>query len=1227
MAPSRAAAVPTPAAASATTTTSFLLANLHCPSCVSTIKSVLHDSGGSPGLVKWVSPNIVTSVVTVEHEPIIPVQLMLKALEDNGFEVCGITTSAGDISELDMAMDRFPSGAEAGSSSGSPGTYCPQPIPSATSALTRWFMPSRSSENQQEKARIHLQNCEHCRASEDSIPSEIQHLEKTSHVYVIPDKNTNSRSRSEVTPASFIAVEGADSVSSQPRWRATVAIGGMTCSACAKMITEGLSKRDWISDVSVNLLGNSATIELTDRNKADDLIQEIEDLGYEATLDSVSEIIQRKRQLSDQWRATLAIGGMTCASCVNHITEAVKKREWVQDITINLLSNSATVEFTGQKNADKLVKAIVEMGFEASIDTVSSLNDEVPEKLQRTVEIKIDGLYCDHCPARVVNSLAGFRRQLDVVSPPTRARPIVKLTYVADAPSFTVRHILAAIDACDAGFTASIYHPPTLEERSKMIQRQHQRQILWRVIFAGIVCIPSFVIGIAYMSLVPHEQSQFLMKPWTSGINRAQISLFIMATPVYFFAADLFHRRAFKEIRTLWRRGSNVPFLQRFYKFGSMNTLMSLGTTIAYVSSVSQMIAAAVNKPSTISDSSFYFDSVVFLTFFLLLGRLIESYSKSRTGDAVEMLAKLRPTTATLVENYGSEKEQDIVVKADLLDFGDIVRITHGSSPPSDGLVVDGESNFDESSLTGESRLVKKAPGDEVFSGTVNKGNSLLVRITGVAGQSLLDQIVNVVREGQTKRAPIEQIADHMTSYFVPAIVFVAIITWITWLSLGLSGRIPEHFMKHVTSGGWVAFSLQFAISVFVVACPCGLALAAPTAIFVGGGIAANHGILAKGGGEAFEKASRIDCVVFDKTGTLTEGGEPSITDSEIYTEIEEQKTAVLAALKAVEESSSHPIAKAIVAFCLAGLDDAPKAAIEHLEEVPGKGMKATYQAALLEQSFEMIVGNESFMQDFSAAISSQAAASLQKWKEEAKSVALVATKPLDPPDSSAWTLVAALSISDPIRPEAKRIIRALQARGTRVWMLSGDNPITAAAVAHQLDIPADQVIAGVLPAGKADQIKYLQSTVKASKDKGSEATATRAMIAMVGDGINDSPALATADVGIAIGSGSDVAISSADFVLVKSDLEAVLTLLSLSATVFRRIKFNFGWAVVYNVLAIPVAAGVFYPITTSDGQHIKLDPVWASLAMALSSISVVLSSLALRWGVLGYREKKLSAE
>ncbi|KIX09223.1 uncharacterized protein Z518_00302 [Rhinocladiella mackenziei CBS 650.93] len=1118
--------------------TSFLLSNIHCPTCVTTIQDVLRESHAHH--IRWVSPNVVTSVVTVEHSPLVTVIEMESTLEEAGFDLCAVTTSADGSGADPLAY----------SAEGASGEGSGQKISRPVSALAQWMASSKAANKtpmvQGQRAKVHLQNCEKCRTanpqSSDDKPFLLFTPPQPSTSTAL-DKTAMPQQSTRVPGSSFITVESIE-VPSQARRRAIVAIGGMTCAVCVNTITDELSKRDWISKAVVSLVTNSATVEFDDDGKVGELIEAIEDLGYEATL-----------------------------------------------------------------------------------DTLLHLDKEKPITQERVVEILLDGIYCEHCPDRVARSLAGFRRQLEIVGEPTEKRPIMKVSYAPEAPSFTVRQILAAIEAGDPALSASIYHPPTIEERSKQILRHHQLQLLHRIILTGIICIPTFIIGVVFLSLVSDSNAakRYLTAPWTSGISRAQISLFVMATPVYVFAADLFHTRALKEIRALWRRGSRTPVLHRFYRFGSMNTLISLGTTIAYVSSVAQLIAAGVNHSHNTDNSDFYFDSVVFLTFFLLIGRLIESVSKSRAGDAVEMLGRLRPRSAILVEHSGTEKEQNSVVPIDLLDFGDVLRVPHGVSPPADGIIVQGETIFEESSLTGESRPVKKKIGDQVFSGTVNKGAPVLIKVTGVAGTSMLDQIINVIREGQTMRAPMEQIADVMTSYFVPVITLIAVLTWLIWMSLGLSGSLPLEWLD-VSSGGWVAWSLQFATAVFIVACPCGLALAAPTAIFVGGGLAAKHGILAKGGGEAFEKAGKIDCVVFDKTGTLTQGGEPTIIDFMLYPESDDideaRKATLLAALKAVEEVSSHPIAKAIVTFCTSPTSEIVN--VDNLEEIPGKGMKATYKENALDCSFELVIGNEALMDEFSVHISPTMTTLLQRWKTEAKSIALAGTRPISTSPSAAvpaYNLVAAFSISDPIRPEASSIIQALHTRGTDVWLLSGDNPTTAAAVASQLGIKADNVIAGVLPTQKAEKIKYLQSILKARTGSNTESTARRAAVAMVGDGINDAPALTTADVGIAIGSGSDIAINSADFVLLNSDLHNVITLLDLSQTVFRRIKFNFGWALVYNCIAVPVAAGCFYPIV-SGGRHVHLDPVWASLAMALSSISVVTSSLSLRSRIpwIGFR-------
>jgi Cu+-exporting ATPase len=939
-----------------------------------------------------------------------------------------------------------------------------------------------------------------------------------------------------------------------------------------------------------------------------------------APLPSIEVVIRPNLSKEDQiWQATLAIGGMTCASCANSIIEELEKTSWVEKVVVNLITNSATVEFTGQEHTDEIAQMIEDIGFEAVLDNIHSKKAAQTISIVRTVEVLVEGMFCSNCPDRLLRSLDEFEGMVTVEKPLTLADPIMRISYTPMPPAVSIRRIMSILSAAESKCKISIYHPPTLEERSRTLHVIERRRILIRVILAVITAIPTFVIGVLFMSLVPSENAarQYFEQPWTPGISKAQWALFILASPVYFFAADVFHRRAVKEIYSMWKKGSRTPWLQRFYRFGSMNMLMSLGTSIAYISSVAQLIAATYYPNANMDNGSFYFDSVVFLTMFLLIGRLIEAYSKSRTGDAVSMLGKLRPTEAILIENNTATGEDEaLYVSVDLLELGDKVRVPNGASPPCDGLIIEGESSFDESSLTGESKPVKKCQNNDVYSGTINKGGPVLIKITGVAGTSMLDQIVEAVREGQTRRAPMERIADTMTGYFVPIITLIAILTWVGWLSLGLSSSIPPEYLDN-DSGSWASWSLQFAIAVFVVACPCGLALAAPTALFVGGGLAAQHGILVKGGGEAFEKASRVDCIVFDKTGTLTVGGEPVVTDFENFATGPGIQPCIFSAVKQLEEHSGHPVAKAIVSFCKTKTQD--QTTVEDVEEIPGRGMSGLFKQK--DGEARILIGNEALLLENGVVITEAANLSLREWKLQGKSVVVVAT--MEP--SSLWQLSAILAVSDPIRPEALPLIRQLNKKGVDVWMLSGDNYTTASAIGAQVGIPPSHIIAGVLPNQKANEIKYLQRSLKARNSQGRELSNTRATIAMVGDGINDSPALTAADIGIAIGSGSDIAISSAEFVLVTSNLTSLITLLDLSKLVFRRIKINFAWALIYNMVAVPVAAGALYPIM-SNGSHIRLDPVWASLAMALSSISVVCSSLSLRANIpwVGFRVRKI---
>lgn len=1152
--------------------TVFLVPDLHCPTCVSHIESGLAELDPKP---QSVTCSLVSHAVTVRHLASLEATTISSALDSAGYEVDSILRN-GTLIDL-------------------PASTTPK-----SSGLLAQISPKSNRSNdseRKERHRIHLQHCELCRKGSLQSPSSISSL--------------------AIHPLKSVEVEAAFPELSE----AHLSVNGMTCSSCVANVTQALKSKPWVQSANVNLLTNSAIAVVEGKDRSDQLVELIEDLGYEATVDRMNEIqgLKEKKPVEQLWRASLSIEGMTCSSCVENITHALELIPWTQKVIVNLLNANATVDFQDRKHIPDILATVDDAGYTATLSDLMDLSKITSDGNTRSVQIQVNGIFCEHCPTRIISALEAMHASVKLEKAPSLTDPVLKVTYVPNPPDFTVRHILRKIESIDPGFEPTIYKPPSLEERARVMHRRERWQVLYRVILSLTAAIPSFTIGIVFMSLVSsnNHTRKYLMEPW-ANVPRAQWALFVTSTPVYLLAADLFHRRALKEVYVLWRPRSSTPILRRFYRFGSMNLLMSLGTTIAYLSSVVQLILVSQQKSSVHGQTgSFYFDSVVFLTLFLLLGRFLEAWSKAKTGDAVAMLGKLRPSEAILVE---PKKDEEGVhkVQVDTLEVGDIVKVPHGSSPPIDGIVLNGQGRFDESSLTGESQLIAKAVGDDVFSGTINQGNAILVRATKLAGSSMLDQIIQVVREGQARRAPIERIADKITSYFVPLITLTAIITWIIWLVLGESGALPADWLD-IETGGWPFWSLQFAIAVFIIACPCGIGLAAPTALFVGSGLAAKNGILVKGGGEAFQESSQLDIMVFDKTGTLTEGGEPSITDHEyLETPTPIEKHSLKTMVKVLEESSSHPLAKAITAFLKDGNGDVRSKSIE---EITGRGMKGTFTNTHPGKLFTVLVGNERLLHEHNVSVEKSVAQLLDTWKTEAKSVILVAVRVQEGENLSAndWIVPLIMAASDPMRPESATVVNDLQKRGIAVWMISGDNTTTANAIGKAIGIPTSNIIAGVLPEQKAKEIQYLQkSQTKMPKrmfSRRKQETDIRATVAMVGDGVNDSPALTVADVGIAIGSGSDVAISSADFVLISPHLSAIPLLLELSRKVFTRIKFNFGWALIYNLIALPIAAGVLYPVK-SGGNHIRLDPVWASLAMALSSISVVTSSLALKTSI-----------
>ncbi|KAJ5384543.1 ATPase P-type K/Mg/Cd/Cu/Zn/Na/Ca/Na/H-transporter [Penicillium concentricum] len=1235
-----------------TQTSLFFVTNVHCTSCVAYITEVLSETPS----VGNIEVTILTHEVRASHSTTVRPADLVNALIHAAFEVHYVTTydQRGKlIAELDTSSWNY---------RGS--TFFSSPRTSVSSISSN--IKERIQSNSHKR---HIANCDACRKEE--IEALSRHSSSRTELGLLDEKSSQAPFRSlnkhhekditvtnlESTPENAVqeslrsfatsetkvqpdvsapktptGIAELPSPSAEPADESTahISIGGMSCASCANSITAQVKQLEFVKEITVNLLTNSATVTYAGpRDNADEIVEQINDAGFEASLDEVNQIPKSpaSTELAANYVSEIAITGMTCGSCVGGVTRGLQELPFIRDVSVNLLSHSGRVEFEGRDNLDKIIEKIEDLGYDAAVNSVSPLKVGT-EKLStaqiRTISIQVDGMFCHHCPQTVlgaVKSVPGVTIE-EALSEKT---PILKVTYTPQPPSLTVRTIISAISSTNDNFRATVYHPPSIEDRSRAIQHHERSRLLARLLFVFVSAIPTFLIGIVFMSLVSSENSvrMYLEQPmWSGSVTRIEWALFIMTTPVMFYGTDVFHVRALKEVYALWRPGSRVPILRRFYRFGSMNLLISAGTSVAYISSLAVLIADAVVGTKSSPHSTTYFDSVVFLTLFILAGRFLEAYSKARTGDAVTSLGKLRPSEALLSDDTSEDGVKRTSV--DLLEVDDVVSIPHGASPPADGVIVDSASyQFDESSLTGESRPVKKTAGDIVYTGSVNVGQPVRIRITELGGSSMLDRIIAVVREGQSKRAPLERVADLLTSHFVPIITLIAISTFVIWLALGHSGVLPADYLD-VAHGGWTFWALEFAISVFVVACPCGLALAAPTALFVGGGLAAKHGILVKGGGEAFQEASRLNAIVFDKTGTLTEGGSLKVSDHEVLTSDPEVAKVAWALARKMEESSNHPIAQAITEFCKTQQSSSVKSSDVH--EISGQGMKGTFTVSGSEHEgqYEAAIGNERLLKSLLSPETDTYFISnlLAKYQSAGKSTAVLSLRQVHPStEPSSFVPAIIFATSDTIRPEAVEIISQLQKRHVDVFMCTGDNQTTAHAVADMIGIPRSKVMANVLPAEKASFVRQIQDRSPTSTPADGKTT----IVAFVGDGVNDSPALAAADVSIAMASGSDVAINSASFILLNSDLSTILQLVLLSRRVFNRVRMNFGWAVIYNLCLVPVAAGVLYPIVsghhekTVDGdmvmasEHWRLSPVWAALAMALSSISVVLSSLALR--------------
>ncbi|WP_321504249.1 heavy metal translocating P-type ATPase [uncultured Methanoregula sp.] len=728
--------------------------------------------------------------------------------------------------------------------------------------------------------------------------------------------------------------------------------------------------------------------------------------------------------------------------------------------------------------------------------------------INREVTIKVGGMMCATCVETIESALKALPGVVAAsINLGTENAYVTYNPSVSDIPDFK-----AAIE--DAGYQFLGIAGEVSEEAERAARDADLHAKFMR-----------FIIGFAVS--IPLMLAMYIPLP-VSMQNLAYLML-IIATPVFVYVAYPIFRAAYTALRN---------------RSLSMDVMYAMGTGVVYGASVLGTFGIVLTQ-----DYMFY-DTAIMLAAFLMLGRFLEGRAKGRTSEAIRKLAGLRVKSATVLRDG---VETDVALEEVIA--GDRVIVRPGAKVPVDGLVISGESYVDESMITGESIPALRAPGSKVVGGTLNTNSVLTIEATKVGRDTMLAQIIRMVEEAQGSKPPVQRIADIAVSYFIPAVLLIAAGAFLLW-----------YVVLHAT----LIFALSALISVLVVACPCALGLATPTAITVGVGRGAELGILIRNG-EALEAAKSVTTILFDKTGTLTKG-KPEVTDI-VPAGITEETLLSIAA--SVEKDSEHPIAQAIVRK--ARFRNIRIEPVQNLNTIPGKGVSASYLGE------PVLAGNRSLISDNGVQISALLEKQIADLEEKGKTTVIVAT---------AGQPTGVIAVADTLKDTSREAVSRLSEMGLEIVMITGDNRRTAAAVAHDLGI--SRVIAGVLPADKEAEVTALQQQGK--------------VVAFVGDGINDAPALAKADVGIAIGSGTDVAIESGDIVLIRDDLLDVVAALQLSKKVMGRIKANIFWAFAYNAALIPVAAGVLYP---SFG--ISFRPELAALAMAASSVTVVSLSLLLK--------------
>ena len=836
--------------------------------------------------------------------------------------------------------------------------------------------------------------------------------------------------------------------------------------------------------------------------------------------------------IKDLKSITLPVAGMTCAACVSHVGNALREVDGVTSAEVNLAMEQATIEFDAERaTIPELIEAVDDAGYKAGVSRVT---------------LNIGGMTCAACVSHVGNAL----REVDGVlfASVNLATEQATVEYISGQASLP--DMKAMVN--DAGYTVDGVDDEGAEEGEERLARTREvRALARKVIIAGAVGAVMMV-----AMYIPLE---------TLGLTSFQLNfiLWTLATPVQFWIGATFYQSAWGALK---------------HRTSNMNTLIAIGTSVAYGYSTFLTFfegyfadAHLVHANSALSHSTgTYFDASAIVISLVLLGRLLEARAKGQTSEAIRSLMVLQPKTARVVKD-GVETD----VPIDEVALGDTLVVRPGERIAVDGEVTEGTSAVDESMLTGESLPVEKSVGSPVYGATMNKVGSFHFRATRIGKDTALANIIRLVQEAQGSQAPIQRLVDLVASRFVPAVLGIALITFVGWLIWAPVSPV-------------VPIAILNLVAVLVIACPCALGLATPTAIVVGMGKGAERGILIRNA-EALERAYRLQTVVLDKTGTLTIG-KPAVTDV-VSLSMPEYDLLRLAA--SAERGSEHPLGKALIEA--ANDRSLPLDEDSDFRALPGHGVEAQVKGSTV------VLGNPALMKDIGVSLDSLESRG-RELSEQGKTPVFVAV------DGHAAGVIA---VADTLRPESREAVEAIHRLGLEVIMLTGDDRRTAEAIAAQVGI--DRVIAEVLPDQKADKIRSLQEEGKT--------------VAMVGDGINDAPALTRADVGVALGTGTDVAIAAADVTLMRGDLRGVPQAIALSKATTRTIWQNLFWAFGYNTVLIPVAAGLFFvlffevfntgvpdgPLRYILGDYGFLNPVMAAGAMALSSVSVVTNSLRLR--------------